>query len=279
MDRIWTLIDSYHTPVYFAPETETAYREAGFKGYWMGYFASRSAALGPAPADVVTAAFYNFAPARVARAIPDAWTLSSPRAALTARASVADQVLGRVLGELTHSPDTARAAEAAVAAVHACPRAGRTLFAAHAALPVPDQPHLALWWAATALREFRGDGHIAALMAAGVDGCEANVISVALGTAPQRQRDLRGWTEQEWDQARERLRERGWLTPHGTLTDLGRTERERVEATTDRLAAPALAPLGPHGTDDLTRLLEPLAERILASGVLPFPNAMALPRP
>jgi hypothetical protein len=278
VNRIWPLIETCHALVYFASETEAAYRDAGFKGYWMGYFASRSAALGPASADVVTAAFHNFAPRLVARAIPDAWSLSSPQKALAARTAVADQALRRVLGDLAGAPETAEAAHAAVAAVSACPRAGRTLFAAHAALPVPEQPHLALWWAATALREFRGDGHIAALMSSGLDGCEANVVSVALGRSPERQREFRGWSEQEWDQASQRLRDRGWLTGGGALTDSGREHRERIEADTDRLAEPALTALGTQGVADLAERLEPLAERIVASGAIPFPNAMALPR-
>jgi hypothetical protein len=278
VEEIWRRLEAYHAIVYFVPETAPVYAAAGFKGYWMGYFASRSAALGAVPADVVTAAFYNFAPARVARAIPDAWARCSPEAAVTARLQVVDLSLRRLLGDLVDAPATAEAAALARSAVEACPRAGRTLFGAHAALPVPDEPHLALWWAATALREFRGDGHIAALLTAGVDGCEANVISVALGTAPPQQRDYRGWTETEWAMAAERLRDRGWLTAEGTLTAEGRSARDAVEATTERLAEPVPAILGPEGVSRLTECLHPLVQRIIEADAIPFPNAMGLSR-
>lgn len=278
VDEIWHRLEAYHAPVYFAPETKPVYTAAGLKGFWMGYFASRAAALGAVPADVVTAGFYNFAPPRVARAIPDAWTYCSPEAALTARLMVVDQSLRRVLGDLVAAPPIAEAAALARRAADACPRAGRTLFAAHAALPVPDEPHLTLWWAATALREFRGDGHIAALLAAGLDGCEANVVSVALGVAPQQQRDYRGWSETEWAAAADRLRDRGWLTADGTLTAEGRRGREAVETATERLAGPALATLGPAGTARLSECLRPLVQRIVDADAIPFPNAMGLPR-
>ena len=45
----------------------------GYSGFWMGYFAARSAPLGQVPADVVTAVFYNFSAERVAKALPAAW--------------------------------------------------------------------------------------------------------------------------------------------------------------------------------------------------------------
>ncbi|MFI2351950.1 hypothetical protein ACH492_34095 [Streptomyces sp. NPDC019443] len=273
MDDIWQLLECVHAPVYFAPETGPVYSAvgSGLKGFWMGYFASRAAALGAVAPEVVTAAFYNFAPARVARAIPDAWDRCPPEQVLAARLDVADQALRRLLGELVDGPEVVEAAELGRRAVQALPVAGRVLFAAHAALPVPEQPHLALWWAATALREFRGDGHVVALLAAGVDGCEANVISVALGLAPAEQRLNRGWSEDEWQDAEGRLRERGVLAEDGTLTDAGCLERDAIEVTTDRLARPLL------GDVRLAECLRPLARRIVEAGGVPFPNAMGLP--
>src|SRR3712207_7111488 len=40
---------------------------AGLRGGWMSYFACRAAPLGPVPAAVVVATFYNFAPPMVDR--------------------------------------------------------------------------------------------------------------------------------------------------------------------------------------------------------------------
>ncbi|MCO6003731.1 hypothetical protein NE236_01950 [Actinoallomurus purpureus] len=278
MDETWRLIESCHAFVYFAPETRALYADAGLKGFWMGYFASRSAALGAPSPEVVTAAFSNFAPRMVARAIPDAWRYSSPETVLAARTAVADRSLRRLLGDLVDSADVAEAAALAMRAVEASPAAGRVLFAAHAALPRPAEPHLALWHAVTALREFRGDGHVAVLLTAGIDGCEANVVTGAMGLTPPEQRDLRGWTGQEWAAAADRLRVRGILDADGALTSEGRAERQAIEDATDRLARPPLEALGPDGAARLTDLLRPLAERIIEAGAIPFPNAMAMPR-
>ena len=278
VEEIWRRLEACHAIVYFAPEVKPVYTAAGLKGYWMGYFASRSAALGAAQADVVTAVFYTFAPARVGRAIPDAWAFCPPEAVLAARLEVADQALRRLLGDLVTAPSTAEAAALARHAVDPCPRAGRPLFAAHAALPVPAEPHLALWWAATALREFRGDGHMTALLAAGVDGCEANVIAAAMGAAPPEQREYRGWTEAEWAAAAGRLRDRGWLAADGTLTAAGRRARDDIEAMTDRLADPMPVALGPADRGRLVECLDPIVRRIMAAEAIPFLNAMALPR-
>ncbi|GCE23397.1 hypothetical protein KDK_71970 [Dictyobacter kobayashii] len=151
----WTMLEPYHAMIYFAPEARAAYSAAGLKGYWMGYFASRAAAMGPVPASVVTATFYNFHPAMVARAIPDAWRLSTPEQILSARLGAADAALRRLLGETITSFELTEAAEIARTAAEACTVAGRPLFAGHAALPWPDQPHLVLWHATTLLREFR----------------------------------------------------------------------------------------------------------------------------
>jgi hypothetical protein len=278
MDETWRLIESCHAFVYFVPETREGYAEAGLTGFWRGYFASRSAALGAAPAEVVTAAFHNFAPRMVARAIPDVWHRSSPQAVLAARTAVADRALRRLLGDLVDEPAVIEAAALAGRAVEASPAAGRVLFAAHAALPRPAAPHLALWHAVTALREFRGDGHIAALLTAGIDGCEANVLAGAMGLAPPEQRDFRGWTEQEWAAAADRLRAGGLLGDDGTISPEGRARRQAIEEATDRLARPPLDALGPDGAARLTDLLRPLARKIIEAGALPFPNAMATPR-
>jgi hypothetical protein len=76
--EMWRALETLHMTVYFAPEPRDAYRRAGLRGGWMGYFASRSAAMGPVPAEVVMATFYNFHPRMVRRAIPDAWGFAPP---------------------------------------------------------------------------------------------------------------------------------------------------------------------------------------------------------
>src|SRR5262249_57758923 len=101
-----------------------------------------------------------------------------------------------------------------------CP-AARRLAAANADLPWPGEPHLVLWHAINVLREHRGDGHIAALLAAGLDPCEALVSFAAIGAAPEEVFASRGWTAAEWSAARDRLASRGWIDAAGQAPDRG----------------------------------------------------------
>ena len=278
--RLWKLLEPYHAVVYFAPEANDVYPAAGTKGYWMGYFASRSAAMGPVGPGVVTATFFNFAPTMVRRAIPDAWTLSSPQAMLSARLEVADRALRRLLGDLVDSAGMAQAADLALAAAEAGDPSGRALYAAHAAQPAPRKPHLRLWHAATCLREHRGDGHVAMLLASALDGCEANVIAAAAGVVPEDvQASRRGWSDEEWDAARQRLIDRGLLDAAGEPTPGGSAARDAVEAQTDALALRPYEVLDTDGAQRLEALLEPIIRRLLDSGAMPYPNPVGVTRP
>lgn len=278
--RLWQLLEPIHAVVYFAPETLEECKEAGLKGGWMGYFASRAAPLGPVPAEVVQATFFNFAPAMVRRAIPDAWGFASPERVVEARRRVVDRALRRLLGDAVDTPEVAEAADLARRAAAACRLEGRPLFAAYASLPWPAEPHLALWHGATLLREHRGDGHVAALVAAGMDGCEAHVTQVASGAVPAESiRPFRAWDDEQWAAAEARLRDRGLLAEDGTLTADGRRLRDEVESRTDELAAGPWRALGGEATERLATLLRPLVDRVIEGGGIFYPNAMGVPRP
>src|SRR5579875_2161232 len=80
-----------------AGAARAAFERAGLRGFWRGYFAGRGAPLGRASAAVVTASFFNFAPAFVARAIPAVWELITPEAALRARTAGAVAALRGLL--------------------------------------------------------------------------------------------------------------------------------------------------------------------------------------
>ena len=278
--RLWPAFETYHAHIYFVPEAAEAYRELGLKGGWMGYFASRSAALGPASSGLVTAIFFNFHPAMVARALPDAWALASPEDILAARLRSADAALRRLLPDHVGSPAEAEAAGLAREAAEAPALAGRPLFGALRSLPWPEEPHLALWHACTLLREHRGDGHVAALTAAGLDGCEAHVTITAAGGIPRETLQVnRKWSDEEWAAAEERLKGRGWLDADGVLTDAGRAGRADVEARTDALAEEPWRALGADRTDRLLELLTPLAKAINEAGGVPVPNPVGVPAP
>ncbi|WP_126603267.1 SCO6745 family protein [Dictyobacter aurantiacus] len=273
------MMEPYHAMIYFAPEARIAYSEAGLKGYWMGYFASRVAAMGPVPASVVTATFYNFHPKMVARSIPDAWRFSTPEKVLSARLNAADAALRRLLGDdIIASAELVEAAELARKAAEACSVAGRPLFAGHASLPWPEQPHLALWHATTLFREFRGDGHIAALLAENVDGCEAHLTIVAQGGLTREGiQPHRGWSDEDWQAAQQRLIHRGWLDQDGNLTTEGLSKRRHIEQVTDELALPPWQSLGEQDFERLLSLMKKFSIHILEQGGVPMPNPVGVP--
>ncbi|MEU0132835.1 hypothetical protein ABZ172_02160 [Streptomyces sp. NPDC006296] len=255
--RCHNAVNPLHSCVYFSPDLGKEFAELGVQDAGRVYFASRAAAFGAVGAGAVTASFYNFNDELVARHLPSVWSDLTPQAALDARLRAVDSTLRRVLGEETvASPEMAEAAGLALRAAEACTRHARPLYAAHADLPVPDQPHLAYWHAATLLREHRGDGHLAALLSAGLDPLEALVSHTATGKgmAPRWILATRGWRRPDWDAAVERLRDRGVLDAGGELTDAGTALRAELEEATDRMDEAPYAHLGADGVERLTEL-------------------------
>ncbi len=60
--RMFELVEPIGVIPYSADEPNEAMFALGFTNYWDTYFAGRAAPLGLAPAEVVDALFYNFAP-------------------------------------------------------------------------------------------------------------------------------------------------------------------------------------------------------------------------
>jgi hypothetical protein len=242
----------------------------------MSYFGCRAAPLGAVPAAVVTSIFYGFHPRAVERSIPDAWSYAEPSKLLDARLSAMDAALHRVLGDAIEGDDLRRAAWLAMDAVNSADFSGRPLGAANAALPDPELPHLQLWQALGAIREHRGDGHVACLVADQIDPCESLVLQAATGRSDKDAlRTRRGWSEDEWHAALLRLRDRGWLDGEERVTPEGTNARDAVESATDRLAGPLVATLDTRSLE-LIEALRPLAELIMELGEVPRRNNMGL---
>ncbi|GAB3897904.1 hypothetical protein GCM10029964_081530 [Kibdelosporangium lantanae] len=266
--RTWRALEAYHGMIYFSPEAAKAYEELGLRGR-AGYFASRSAALGAVPAQVVVATFYNFNPALVLAAMDGAWSVTNPAAVLATRYESVDRTLRRILGEdAIASPEMARAATLLREAASAVTTdvTGRPLYAAHAVLPWPTEPHLVLWHAQTLIREYRGDAHVAALLTAGLSGIEALVTHAASGAIPgEALRTTRGWSEAEWQQAVDGLRERDWLTDTATFTPAGEARRAEIERATDHNTTAPYAHLGEEACAELRTLARPFSQTLAAT--------------
>ena len=273
---MWGLLEPIHVVTYFAPEARATADALGMRGFWMGYAAQRSAPLGAVGPEIATAAFFGFHPDRLGRALPDAWQLTTPEAALAGRLAGVDAALRRLWGDhVVDAPATAEAAELAWQAAAGAECAGRVLAAANRVLPRPREPHLALWQAATTLREHRGDGHIAVLVARGVAPVASHLIKAAAGESdPEVLRTDRKFDEVAWADGVAALRADGVLTADGQLTDAGRRLHAEIEDATDAAAATPWHAVGEAATARLADLLTPLAAAVLDSGTLPQPNPL-----
>lgn len=234
------------------------------------YFATRVAPIGAVPAAVVVSTFVNFSPAVVEIFIPAVWDRFTPAQLLDAQSRGIQRAMARVLGEIDPA-DIAEAVALLRVAVDAAAHRpeGRPLFSATAALPWPDEPAAALWHAHYVLREFRGDGHIAVLVAEGLTGLQALVLHVALMPRLTRFfKATRGWSDEQWAGALRTLRADGWLTDdeEPTLTAHGHERRAAIEQRTNKLNVPAYEVLGEAGCQRLLELGEPISQTIIAAG-------------
>jgi hypothetical protein len=266
--RLFELTEPISLVNFFSPEPNDSMAALGFRNYWDGYFAGRSAPLGRVPAEVVHAAFYNFADGEVARHIPKVWDTTTPEAAHAARERGCAAALRRILGDLAGTPGLERAAELLAGASTSAPTDGRVMYAGLRALPVPEEPVARLWHAANMLREHRGDGHIAALVCERIGGTEAHVLSaLAMGIYPAESFGrIHHLPEASLAKVMDGLRDRGLLDAAGRFTDAGRATKTRIESLTDALAEAPYDGLEPLELEQLIALLEPISRRLEATG-------------
>ena len=271
---LWLAIEPIHAVIYFAPDIRAELADAGTKGFWMGYFGARAAPMGAVSAGVVNATFFNFEPGRVDRAVPDVWDLVAPERLVEVRRTASARHLRALTPDIALAAVTA-AADAVAQVAAAVDTVGRPLAAANQALPLVADPYERLWQATTTVREHRGDGHVALLVANGLDGVEVHVLQAAAGVVPrERLQAARGWTDEQWDAAAIRLRERGWLDADGALTAAGLDGRAAIEARTD-----ALATVPGVDIDAVIAAVAPITHAVAASDVVPYPNPIGLPAP
>jgi hypothetical protein len=249
--------------VYFAPECHSAYEALGFQGSrgdmsgvalpdGPAYFTSRGSLMGHVPGQVVAAAFAVFSPDAVVPSVAYGWTLTDAPTIRVARADGAVAQLRRLLGD-------APAGIATVVAplqrsVAACAVAGRPLFAGAVSGAVPTEPLAAAWFLGDCLREYRGDSHTAAWIAAGLDAVEIGLLSELWWGIPLHSYiRTRAWTDDQVGAAMERLQSRG-LISDGAFTASGRSLRGAIEDATDLQTAVALEALG-DGFEPVVALL------------------------
>ncbi|WP_433518551.1 SCO6745 family protein [Nonomuraea sp. CA-143628] len=274
--RMWHQLEPIHAALYFSPQ---AFEEAAAIGYdvesrWPSYFAYRTAPLGHAGTNLAFATYYSFSPRTIAEHVPAVWDTASPAEVLPARHRAVDRTYRTLLGDGVEA--LGEAAELARRVAESVTVGGRPFAAANLDLPWPDEPHLALWHAATVLREHRGDGHLVALQAAELDPCESLVSLAAIGGAPVANFAGRGWSESEWAAAQDRLAGRGLVDAEGQATDQGRALRDQVERMTDDLAAEPWRQLGEQRADRLAQLIQPVLGAVFEAGILPMTSTLGI---
>ncbi|MFD9739017.1 MarR family transcriptional regulator [Umezawaea sp. NPDC059074] len=264
--RMYDLVEPIGLVPYFADESDQALMALGLRNAWDAYFAGRAAPLGrSAPAEVVHAVFYNFAPGEVARHLPRIWDLTTPEAALAARERGCVAGLRRLLGDLADTPGVTRAADLLLRAATSAPVEGRVLYAALRALPVPREPLARLWHAATLLREHRGDGHTVALLAEDIGGTQAHVLHALSIDMPAHEFGrVSHLPAAQLTAVIDGMRSRGLIGTDGWLTPTGHATKQRVESMTDRLAEAPYNALAPNELELLTATLTPISTTIRA---------------
>lgn len=260
--------------VYFSPECHANYVALGFDpspgdadGVALpdgpAYFASRGSLLGQVPGEVIAAAFGVFSSAVVVPAVSLAWTRTDAATIRGARADGALAQLRRLVGE--HPDGTERVRELLGRAVAVLPINGRHLAAGIAALDVPDDSLAAVWHLGDFLREYRGDCHNAAWVAADLTATDIGILTeLSWGMPPRSYSRTRGWSTEEFDRSEHRLHDLGFLDGSGKdarLSSDGRAAREHIESVTDAQMRPAITALGAD-IDELFDIMAPWGDTI-----------------
>jgi hypothetical protein len=272
--RLASALEPVIGSVYFAPECHSAYEALGFAPSpgragevalpdGPAYFTSRGSALGQVPGHVVAAAFGVFSPDAVVPAVAHGWSLTDASTIARARVEGVGALLERTLGPA--DDQVRRATDLLRLAAEPLEVAGRPLFAGLRALGHPGAAWSDLHRAGDLLREYRGDSHNAAWLAAGLTAPGIGLLTEGYWGLPLRSYvRTRAWTDAELDRAEDGLRARGWIDESG-LTEAGRAAREAIEADTDRQVQPAIDALG-DDLDELLGILEPWGAAIRATG-------------
>ncbi|GAA2540037.1 SCO6745 family protein [Pseudonocardia hydrocarbonoxydans] len=208
-----------------------------------GYVTGRAAPLGEVPSSVVAATFAVFEP-NVVDALWTAGRALVPLPELIAlRDAEAAASLRAVLGDAAE-PEVARVAGILEDAVAGLDGTGRVLFSALRSQPRLPDAFGRLWRAADLVREHRGDGHVAACIAAGLDPVRMGVLmEVWLGYPVGEYSGTRAWPDEAAAAGVARLEADG-LIADGAITERGRAVRDAIEAATDASQEALVAALG-----------------------------------
>ena len=235
--------------------------------FFNGYLTGRASVLGDVPSAVVAATFGVFDPGTV-----DAvWTAGRAVLPLPELIRVRDAAtvasLRETLAGVAKEDEVAAVATALEDAAAPLDVTARPLFAALRAQPRLDDAFGRLWRATDVVREHRGDSHLAACIAAGLDPVRMGILAETwLGYPVGEYSGTRAWAAETHAAAVARLEADGLLAG-GRITDAGRTLRERIETDTDTAQAGLVAAI--DDLDGVIARLEPWSARCVEAGAFP----------
>jgi hypothetical protein len=251
----------------WSPGTNAALSERGFD-FLGAYLCGRAAPLGAVPSAVVAAVFAVFEPGLV----DGLWTAGRERIGLEELIEVRDRATGtslrEVLGEVAGESEVVRVAEALEDAVAGLDATGRVLFAALRSRPRLADPYARLWRAADVVREHRGDSHVAACVAAGLDPVRMGVLSeVWVGYPVGEYSSTRAWPAERHAVAVAALEADGLLAD-GRITPAGQRFRDGIEEATDAAQRALVEALGDR-SGPVTEQLHAWSGRCVEAGAFP----------
>lgn len=247
-------------------EAREQYAALGLERF-AGYVLGRAGTLGLPPTNLVVATFGVFEPDMLGGVYEGALTTATVPDVLVAKQAAATRCLHRVLGQ------PGRDVEEVVAVLRAglerAPLLGKPLFAGLSSLDWPGDAWGRLWHAANLLREFRGDAHLACLVAHGIGALESNLLTEAhVGIPVPEYTRTRSWSEADITAARDDLVDRVLLTPDGALTGRGAALRRDVEDATEAALDPVLEGME-HALDRVIERCRTWSRDLRAEGAFP----------
>ncbi len=233
-------------------------------GFFEAYVWGRAAALGTPAASVVVSTFGVFEPSFLSGVYVHALSLAERDDVLAARVGGASDSLV----ELVSADEASAVAEPLLAVIAQLDGMGRPLFNALRELPMPSTAQGRLWRASELVREHRGDGHLAACVAAGLGAVEANVLTeLWLGYALGEYTGTRGFGPGHLALAVVSLERRGWLLD-GALTAAGVKARIALEDATDQSQWQLIDGLG-NSVEAVIAAAQELGDRLVTAKAFP----------
>lgn len=246
------------------------------------FFAVRGAPMGAANVAIFSAAFHGFALERLQDGLDAAWKATTPQAVIDSTHAAIPVMAQRVFDDSQNLDEITRVGTLLATVVAHLDVSGRPLAAGNKSVPSPNEPWAKLWRAWNTLREYRGDAHVATLVANNLTVDEAQVLSATWGASKydvELLRATRGLDDTRWELAQAQLTARGLLTAEGSISQAGMNLRDDIEQKTDEACMNAWNQLSASELEEVRQCTYKLSAHIIETGLFPVRSAVGAPWP